>query len=203
MSKVTTNSQYNGTAYDPALPNGETILTPNVRYFDGSLGLSFNNTFGPDHQNSMYLGFAYHHVNRPKNTFYTNPSVELDPKIVLSAGIKSIVNDYSYFTLQADYSRQGPAQETIGGVLYTYKLGDDPDNYDYAFTLGGFIRWKDALIPVVKVEMNSFSVGLSYDVNTSELNTVSNARGGFELSISYLGFLNRENAKYRTLCPKF
>ncbi len=28
LSKVTTNSQYNGTAYDPALPNGETILYP-------------------------------------------------------------------------------------------------------------------------------------------------------------------------------
>jgi type IX secretion system PorP/SprF family membrane protein len=203
LSKVTTNSQYNGTAYDPALPNGETILSPNVHYFDGSLGISFNTAFGPDNQNTMYAGFAYHHLNRPKNSFYQNPAVELDPKIVFSAGVRSIVNDYSYFTIQVDYSKQGPAQETIGGFLYSYKLGPDPDNYPYTFSIGGLIRWKDAIIPVIKVEMNSFAVGLSYDVNTSQLNTVSDARGGFELSLSYLGFLHRENAKYRVLCPKF
>jgi type IX secretion system PorP/SprF family membrane protein len=203
LSKVTTNSQYNGTAYDPALPNGETILTPNIHYLDGSLGISFNTAFGPDNQNSMYAGFAYQHLNRPKNSFYDNPAVELDPKVVLSVGVKSIVNDYSFFTIQADWSRQGPDQETIGGVLYSYKLGDDPDNYTYTFSLGGFIRWKDAFIPVVKVEMNSFSFGLSYDVNTSQLNTVSDSRGGFELSLSYIGFLSRENTKYRLLCPKF
>jgi len=203
LSRVTTNSQYNGTAYDPALSNGETILTPNVHYLDGSLGISFNSAYGPENQNTLYAGFAYHHLNRPKNSFYKNPAVELDPKIVVSAGIKSIINEYSFFTIQADYSNQGPAQETIGGILYSYKLGDDPDNYPYTVSLGGFIRWKDALIPVIRLEMNSLSVGLSYDVNTSQLNTVSYARGGFELSISYIGFLNRENAKFRVLCPRF
>jgi len=203
LSKVTTNSQYNGTAYDPALPNGETILSPNVRYLDGSLGVSFNSAYGPENQNTFYAGFAYHHLNRPKNSFYKNPSVELEPKIVVSAGIKSIINDYSFFTIQADYSSQGPSQETIGGILYSYKLGNDPDVYPYIVSLGGFIRWKDAFIPVIRLEMNSLSVGLSYDVNTSQLNTVSYARGGFELSLSYIGFLNRENAKYRVLCPRF
>lgn len=203
LSKVTTNSQYNGTAYDPALPNGETILTPNVHYLDGSLGISFNTAFGPDNQNTMYAGFAYHHLNRPKNSFYDNPTVELDPKVVVSAGVKSIINDYSFFTIQADWSRQGPDRETIGGVLYSYKLGEDQDYYTYIFSLGGFVRWKDAFIPVIKVEMNSFSFGLSYDVNTSQLNTVSDSQGGFELSLSYIGFLSRENKKYRILCPKF
>jgi type IX secretion system PorP/SprF family membrane protein len=203
ISKVTTNSQYNGTAYDPALPNGETFHSPNAHYLDGSLGISFNTAFGPNNQNSLYTGFAYHHLNRPRNSFYANPDVELDPKVVVSLGIRSIINDYSYFTVQADYSSQGPAQETIGGALYSYKLGNDPDNYPYTFTIGGFIRWKDAFIPVVRLEMNSFVVGLSYDVLTSELSTVSNSRGGFELTLSYIGFLDRENPKYRILCPKF
>jgi type IX secretion system PorP/SprF family membrane protein len=193
LSKVTTNSQYNGTAYDPALPNGETILTPNVHYLDGSLGLSFSTGFGPGSQNSMNVGLAYHHLNRPKNSFYKNPAIELDGKTVISAGLKMIVNDYSYFTLYGDYSRQGPSTETLLGVLYSYKLGPDPDNYPYTVTVGSLLRWNDALIPVVKLEMNSFTVGCSYDVNVSRLNTVSNSRGGFELSLSYSGLLNRDH----------
>lgn len=203
LSKVTTNSQYNGTAYDPALPNGETILSPNVHYLDGSLGVSFNTAYGEDNHNTLYAGFAYHHLNRPKNSFYKNPTVELDPKIVVSAGTKTILNDYSYFTFHADFSQQGPAQEIIGGVLYSYKLGDDPDNYPYTFSLGGFFRWKDALIPVIRLETNSLCISLSYDVNTSQLNTVSYARGGFELSLSYIGFLDRESSKGQMRSPRF
>jgi len=201
LSKVTTNSQYNGTAYDPALPNGETILTPTVHYLDGSIGISFNTSFGHENENSMYAGFAYHHLNRPKNSFYKNPAVELDPKIVFSAGLKTVVNDYSYVTLYGDYSRQGGSTETIGGVLYSYKLGEDPDNYPYTFTLGALFRWNDALIPVLKLEMYSFNLGISYDVNVSRLNTVSNSRGGFELSLSYTGLLSRD--RDRTTNGKF
>ncbi len=203
LSKVTTNSQYNGTAYDPALPNGETILSPNVHYLDGSLGISFNTSFGANNANTLFAGFAYHHLNRPKNSFYKNPTIELDPKIVFSGGVKAMINDYTWFTIQADHSKQGPSQETIGGAFYSYKLGDDPENSGYTLSLGGFLRWKDAFIPVLKLEMNGFSAGLSYDVNVSELETASQGRGGFELSLSYVGFLDREASKFRLLCPKF
>ena len=201
LSKVTTNSQYNGTAYDPALPNGETILTPNVHYLDGALGISFNTTFGEDNKNTMYAGASYYHLNRPKNSFYENPTVELDPKVVFSAGVKAIFNDYTSFSIQADHSQQGPASETIGGVMVSYRLGDDPDNPDYIFNLGSYIRWGDAIIPVVKLESNAFTVGLSYDINISTLATASENRGGFELSLSYSGFLEHENPSH--LSPKF
>ena len=83
LSKVTTNSQYNGTAYDPALPDGETLVTPNVLYWDGSLGMSFNTSFGKDQANTMFVGAALHHLNRPKNSFYKNPAIELDRKSVV------------------------------------------------------------------------------------------------------------------------
>jgi type IX secretion system PorP/SprF family membrane protein len=203
LTKVTTNSQYNGTAYDPALPDGEVFLTPDVHYWDGSLGLSFNTSFGKDHANTMFIGAAYHHLNRPKNSFYKNPSIELDPKYVFSAGVKLNVNEAAYFTLQADHTIQGNAVETIGGALYSYKLGYDPENSPYTVSLGGFLRWRDALIPVLKLEMNSLAVSISYDVNVSELKTASQGRGGFELSISYIGLFEHEYSGYKQFTPKF
>ena len=203
LSKVTTNSQYNGTAYDPALPDGETLVTPNVHYWDGSIGMSFNSTFGKDQEHSLFLGAALHHLNRPKNSFYKNPTIELDPKYVFSAGMKLTINDATYFTLQADHSRQSSAHETIGGVLYSYRLGNDPVNSEYTFSLGGLLRWKDAFIPVLKVDMHAIAIALSYDVNVSELKTVSQSRGGFELSISYIGLLDHANSKYSIPDPRF
>ena len=102
---------------------------------------------------------------------------------------------------QADHSRQGGFSETMGGVLYGLKLGEDPDNPAYIIHAGGFLRWNDALVPVIKLDYAPFSVALSYDVNISKLKPSSYGRGGFEMSVSYIGFLKR-NEGY-LLCPKF
>src|SRR5580704_74708 len=125
-SKITTNNQFDGNAYNPSLPDGESFPTPNIKYFDASVGASFNTSFGDNQQNSLFFGAAYHHLNRPRNSFYQDAS-ELDPKYVFSGGIKLNLDEDSYFTMQADYSKQGTFQETIGGVTYSYKVGDgDP-----------------------------------------------------------------------------
>jgi type IX secretion system PorP/SprF family membrane protein len=201
-SKVTTNNQFDGNAFNPSLPDGESFPTPNIHYFDASVGMSFNAAFGEDEKNTMYLGAAYHHLNRPRNSFYQD-AAELDPKYVYSAGVKLNIDDDSYFTVQGDYSKQGTFQETIGGVMYSYKLGDG-NPQPYVLSLGTYLRLKDALIPVVKMEMNHLAVAISYDVNVSELKTVSEGRGGVELSISYIGFLDRDNSsRYKMLCPHF
>jgi type IX secretion system PorP/SprF family membrane protein len=204
-SKITTNSQFDGSAgvYNPALADGETFVTPNYNYIDGSFGASFNTSFGKDDLHSLFLGAAYHHVNRPKKAFYTSANVALNAKYVFSGGVKFNINDYSYFTLQADYAEQGTFQETMGGAMYSYKIGS-PDEPDYTLHFGSFLRWKDALVPVFKIDYNPFAVALSYDVNVSQLKTASLGRGGVELSISYIGFLDRYNtSKDKVLCPKF
>jgi hypothetical protein len=121
--------------------------------------------------------------------------------VVFSAGVKAMINDYTWFSIEADHSQQGPSAETIGGVMISYKLGDETEKSPYVFNLGGYIRLGDAIIPVIKLEMNSFTVGMSYDANISQLSAATQGVGGFELSLSYIGFLEHENPRY--LCPKF
>ncbi len=204
ISKMTTNNQYNGGAYDPTLPTGELLNVPNFTTWDASTGISFNTSFGENNLNMLFVGVAYHHLNRPKNSFYRDPKIELNPKYVFSAGVKFNIDEYTYFTLQADHSTQGSFNETIGGALYSYKLGGDPENPAFTLHGGAFLRWKDALIPVVKMDMNSLSIAISYDVNVSQLRTASQARGGFELSIVRIGFLDRDNSsRDKVLCPRF
>lgn len=204
VAKMTTNNQYNGGGFDPTLPTGELLNVPNFTTWDASVGLSFNTSFGENQANSLFLGAAYHHLNRPKNSFYRDPKIELNPKYVFSAGVKFNVNEYTAFTLQADQSLQGSFKETIGGALYSYKLGGDPENAMYTIHGGAFLRWKDALIPVVKLDVNNISMALSYDINVSQLRTASMARGGFELSLVYVAFLDRDNSsRDKVLCPKF
>jgi type IX secretion system PorP/SprF family membrane protein len=204
MSKMTTNNQYDGNGYNPGLGHGETFTNANFTYMDASVGMSYNSAISNKETDNFFVGLAYHHFNRPKNSFYKNPEIELHPKWVGSVGVKFTLNETSYFTLQGDYTRQGPYRQTIMGALYSYKLGSDYDNPLYTVHFGGFLRWRDAFIPVIKLDFVPFSVGLSYDVNVSQLKTSSQGRGGFELSVSYRAFFDRDNStKNAVLCPRF
>lgn len=206
-SKITTNNQFDGSGYNAALLTGESLINYSLGYWDGSAGMSFNSGLGSEENpnNNLFLGVAYHHFNRPKNSFYRRPGIELQPKWVFSTGIKFQLAERSYFTIQGDYSKQGTYTETIGGVLYTMVLDDLNElNSGYNIHFGALLRWKDAVIPVIKVDYKPFSFSLSYDINTSQLRTASQGRGGFELSISHVSFFDRSNStRDAVLCPRF
>ena len=204
LSKMTTNSQYNGSNYDPSLGTGETFANTNYLYFDGSAGISFNTQVGENPDNNIFLGVAYHHFNQSaKVSFYNNPDIKLIPKLVFSAGVKMSVNDYAYVTFHGDYAKQGPSTEMIGGMLYSFKL-DDPTDPHYVISGGVFLRWKDAFIPVIKLEVLPLTFALSYDVNVSSLKASSQSQGGFELSIAYQKFVNKDNSSREAVrCPRF
>ena len=199
-SKMTTNSQYNGGG------DGETFANATYSYIDGSVGLSYNSSFDDNPENNFFLGAAYHHFNKPDNSIYRNTNIELTPKWVFSAGLRFGVSDYSYLTIQADQSFQGNAKETVVGAMYGLKIGadQDPEHPKYTIHGGAFLRLNDALIPVIKLDYAPFSVALSYDVNISTLKPSSYGRGGTELSISYIGFLNKDKSALNSvLCPRF
>lgn len=89
-------------------------------------------------------------------------------------------------------------------MLYSYKLDAYPDDPQYTISGGGFLRWNDAFIPVVKMDLKPLTFAVSYDVNISTLKTASQSRGGFELSLSYQKFLNRDNSSGNSVrCPRF
>lgn len=194
-SKVTTNSQYDNGGI------GENFSNTQYNYLDGSVGMSFNSNLNNNASNNFFIGAAYHHFNRPKTTFYRNANIELHPKWVFSGGLRFGVSDNAYMTIQADHTTQGAFTETVGGAMYGLKLGEDPDNPTYTIHAGAFLRWNDALIPVVKLDYNPFSVAISYDANISKLKPSSYGRGGFEISVSYVGF-RKDKGEYLR-CPSF
>ncbi len=203
-SKITTNSQYNGTNYVSTLNNGENFIRPSYSYFDGTAGLSYNSQIGDNEDDNIFLGLAYHHFTKPKNiSFYSNVAAEMQPKWVASAGIRMSTNDYSYVTFEGDYSKQSSTQEVIGGIIYSLKL-DNPDNPKYLIHGGAYMRLRDAIVPVAKIETRPLAIAISYDINISTLKRASTGRGGFELSLTYQKFLDRYNSSSEAIrCPKF
>ncbi len=202
-SKMTTNSQYDGTGYNPDLADGEKLNKSSYSYFDGSVGMSFNTQIGENINNNFFAGLAYHHFTKSKKiTFYSDGTSEMMAKFVGSAGLRMSMTDYSFFTLQSDYSKQGKYQETVLGALYSWKL-DQTENPKYTLHAGAYLRWKDALIPVAKVECRPIAIAVSYDANISQLKTGSDGRGGFEVSLTFQKYRNFNSSSEAVRCPKF
>lgn len=199
-SRVTTNNQYDGFEYNGSLPDGE-VFASNYAYFDASVGGSFSSTLGSEEQHLFFAGLAYHHITKPVNSFYRN--INHLPKWVLSGGLKINLDMYSYVTFHGDYYRQMPYQMAIAGGLYSRKIGDE-DVPTYTIHAGMYYRYKDALIPVVKMDYYPFSMAFSYDINVSSLAVASRNRGGFEISLSYIAFVNKDNSSRDAIkCPRF
>lgn len=204
QSKMTTNSQWDGINYNGSLSTGENLSGSSYSYMDGSAGLSFITQLGENEDNNLFFGFAYHHFNRPKKlSFFSDSKVEMAPKMVGSAGIRISIAENSFLTMEADHSKQDSYSETIGGIVYTIKLGD-PTDPKYLFHIGSYIRWKDAIVPVAKMELRPLAISVSYDANISPLKSASKGMGGFELSLTYQKFINKDNSSRDALrCPRF
>jgi hypothetical protein len=85
--------------------------------------------------------------------------------------------------------------------MYGLKFGAYPDEPDYVIHFGTYMRWNDALIPIVKLDYHPFSVSFSYDANISKLKPSSHGRGGFEICVSWIGKLaDRSNPYFK---PRF
>jgi type IX secretion system PorP/SprF family membrane protein len=203
-NKIITNNQYDGEGYNPSLPDGEALTQFNYHYIDGSAGVSFNASLNQSLNENYYIGIAYHHFNRPKNSFYGNPVVELNPRLVFSSGIRFNAGDDGSISIESDFSKQGAFNLIMAGCVYSRKIRNGMDAPVCTLALGSYIRWADSFIPVLKLEYNPFVIAFSYDINISDAKELTKRRSGLEFSVGYKAFSERSRHAERYLnCPSF
>lgn len=208
QNKMKWGSQYNGNAFDPTMA-GETPNAQQSSYGDFSLGLHW--AYGKD---QMYIsandnlkfnaGLAMYHLNAPKITFYTASPDKLFSKYVFhSNATVGIKNTNIQLLPSLMYLVQGPSTELTFGTLIRYILKEDSKYTGYvkgsAIGVGLYMRAKDALIAQALLEFGNYGIGVSYDINTSDLRAATNARGGLEVMLRYRSpnpFLYQSRAQF-------
>jgi type IX secretion system PorP/SprF family membrane protein len=199
-SALTFSDQFVNGAYSPTNPTRQRLPGSNVTYLDAGAGLSYSSTFGYDVR--YYAGLAVFHFNQPKVAFDAANDVRLNQKIMVNAGLSAPMSDRNRLVLYGDFFMQGGHHQAQGGVLYRHHLLEEEDDYGVSFSFGGFYRWNDALVPVVKVDYYKLGIGLTYDVNMSKLTKATNLRGGFEVTATYSSFLNiKSSSANKVRCP--
>lgn len=203
-AKLTFDNQYNNGSYDPSASSGENFSKIGYTYPDIATGMSFSTALGPGING--FVGAAYYHFNRPKVSFYNDQSIELKPKWEYNAGLSAQLGDFTKVIFQYNQLRQGNYGEIVAGGLvgYTIQIRQGADANTRMIYGGMFYRVNDAVIPVIKLELQKYEVGFSYDFNVSKLSKASQSFGGYEISLSYKGFFSGSRSEVNTLrCPRF
>jgi type IX secretion system PorP/SprF family membrane protein len=205
--KLYWDNQYIGGSLDLTAPSFEPTATPNRNYADIGAGIAWfygkgHSTISSNTAMTFTAGFAVQHINQPVYTFYGNNDARLPMKMVAHGNADigwknhSIVFEPGYIVMI-----QGGHHEINAGCLFKY-LMQEASHYTRtkkpaAFVLGGYYRFGDAINIVTAYELNLLRIGLSYDVNLSDLTTASKSRGGFEISLRFMttGSIGKINSK--------
>jgi len=191
------DDQYNPlTGFDPNIPSYEEFATTGATVFDAGTGIYYFDG-NPNKSANIFGGVSLSHLTQPKDPFATQGiNSALPMRFTVHGGVRLSVDDYLEITPHFIYIKQQKAQEKDIGVYSEFK-----SDKNAGFIIGGMYRFNDAAIVDVGYHYNNMTMGVSYDINTSNLNVASNSQGGIELSISYVfpGYaVNRD-----VVCPRF
>jgi len=178
-------NQYDGSTYQQSFPSYEPSGGTSLTYPDLGGGLHYE--YGKD-KIDFSAGAALFHATQPNYSFY-GTSEKLNMKITGYANAQIRLSNSNFsFVPGMVYFQQGKSTELLLGTLFRYILKEESRSgkQGAAVALGAHYRNKDAVVPVLMLEFAQFNIGLSYDVNVSQLSTASSGKGGFEISLRFV-----------------
>lgn len=180
-SKMTFDSQYDGTRYSSSLSTGENFAATSTSYVDLSAGTLLKYIL----RQRAYIqyGFTYSHINTPKITYQNNASVKVDPKIYNYLSFQYPLGASLDMQVELLHQNQGKYSELLPFAMLKLQL-DDKTQQQIGF--GVNYRAKDALVPRLFYQFKTLNAGIAYDVNTSKFTAATNRQGGFEFYLVYI-----------------
>jgi type IX secretion system PorP/SprF family membrane protein len=182
-SQLKYDSQWNGLVYDENLPANEVFGRNQIRYFDLSAGAVLHHN--ESRNDSWEIGYGIYNITSPKVTWKTDALVQLDKRHQLFGHIAKPISNKISGKCQALYMQQGKYSQFNINITAEYQL--ESRNWMYRSIYAGLAqRVKDATYLLAGMQYDNWNVGISYDINLSNLKPASNARGGFEFSLQWI-----------------
>jgi type IX secretion system PorP/SprF family membrane protein len=174
--------QFDPTFFEPTVATGESIFDDKTFAFDLGVGLTwtakFSDRFFPE------IGAAISHLTAPNESFSEGFDSNLPRLITAHGKLLFDINDDFNIEPGFMYLNQGPFDEIIAGATAEYVL-EDGFRSKTSFHLGAWYRMRDAFILMTAFEFRNFQLGISYDINTSDLSNVAKGNGAYEISFVY------------------
>ncbi len=185
--------------WNPSLPNNEPVANRSMLYPDVNIGVLFSSR--PKDRFAFNIGYAMHHAAAPKESFL-GQTTTIGRRHVVNAGCEITTGYDDQWTISPIFLFMMQSNATLFhlGVGVNYQT----TNENVGVFGGAFYRVKDAAILNAGVEVYGARIGVSYDLNHSDLRGASRAQGALELSVVYIFKRYRDaSIDYVGYCPKF
>lgn len=207
-SNLSFDNQYNGFFYDPNIPSTELFQNEGRIYANLNAGITWTRIL--EDRKRISSGFAVHNLTTPPQSFFGNTQIQLDRRMSFHLSGQHPLTGKFDLLPSLLFMGQGTYRELIIGSSVKYIMEDNRSRYKNtkvhhyrAMYFGGWARTRDAGFITVGMDYDEWYVGLSYDINLSNLRPASYGRGGFELSVIYIiRDVLPKRLKYR-MCPDF
>jgi type IX secretion system PorP/SprF family membrane protein len=208
-ANLTFGDQWANNAYNPFLPSGENLNISSSSYIDASAGILWYHM--NSNRSNQFFGLSILHFNQPEIYFlnYADAS-QLYMKYNIYTGLETPMGRSADFLPMALLSFQGPADEIDAGFLLKFILANNANNTLNAFSFGPLLRVVggsssvangESIIAAARLDLGNLSIGLSYDVNISELTPASSYEGGPEIALQYIIGSNSREGGVKNFCP--
>ena len=199
-SQLIFDSQWDGLSFNPALPNDEQFTTRNFFFFDLSAGSYWS--IIQHNGNGFNAGVSLFHINEPNQSLFGNNDVRLARKLLVNGNAQFKITDKIKLFPGILIMQQETYNEINAGSLVKFIESSDEFNY-LALSCGLYYRFGDAFNLIAGLDYRDFSLGVSYDINSSNLVPASHNRGGLELTLVYITNKNKKNYLKKIPCPIF
>ncbi len=181
FSKLIFGDQFDGDLFNPSQPTNEQFANTSVTNTDMRLGLVWSS-----YLDNMTIkgGAAFMHFLEPDETF--DQLSTLPARLVLHGDVKFGLGGRLYAQPHFLYMTQAKASQINIGTHVGYVASRDFEVYT-----GLGMRAGDALLATLGGEFKGLKFGFSYDLNTSVLKLASNGVGAYEISLGYVGIINK------------
>ncbi len=182
FSNLTFDNQYNGYKYDSDLSNLQQFNKDNFMFPDLSAGLNWY--YFIKERTNLNAGVSVFHINQPDQSIIADGKSKLAPRLSFNLNFQTPIAEKLDIEPSALFMRQGTFNEFNFGLML--RIIKDRNVYNYtSFNIGAFTRLKDAANIMAGVDYKRFTIGLSYDINYSDLHKASYSRGAYEISLIY------------------
>jgi type IX secretion system PorP/SprF family membrane protein len=171
--------------FNPELPISEIAGEP-ISYIAVNAGVKWNyrvsKRFIPE------FGAALYYLNTPQESFYDieNEETIVPLQKILHAGATFYVSPRFFLKPLALYMNQIKATNFLIGGTAHYSIQEHITAYGGMMFRYSWISDYDASAMRVGAQYKNFDLGISYDINISTLQTATNNRGAFEISLIYI-----------------
>jgi len=145
-----------------------------------------------------FVGFSVSNINQPNESLIKTEASRLPLLFRMQTGIEYQLTQAFRLMPNLLWMRQNGQNQINAGTYLSYQLTDAATAKPARIMAGGWYRLGDSFVLSTAFTNSKYTLGFSYDINTSSLRYATRGRGAWELSLTYRVVKNKTFRRFAT-----